>query len=94
MIINRLRAGHSLATHGYLMDDTVPDIPPVCGGCQDAVLTVKHIMLECTAYQAQRQRMRIFRNTPQVTLEELLGDKICVEEVMVYLRAISLYDCI
>ena len=47
VVINRLRAGHCLLSHGYLMDDSVPDIPPICEGCDNSVLTVKHIMVEC-----------------------------------------------
>ena len=42
-----LRSGHSLLTHGYLMDDNEPDVSPICEGCPNAVLSIKHILLQC-----------------------------------------------
>ena len=39
--------GHTLLTHGYLMDDDVHDVAPHCEFCNSAILTIKHIMVEC-----------------------------------------------
>ena len=54
VIFNRLRAGHTNATHKYLMDRDLPPFPPLCSFCTTELLTVKHIMSECTAIQDQR----------------------------------------
>jgi len=43
VIINRLKIGHSRLTHSYLLSG---DDQPTCTKC-DAVLTVKHILLDC-----------------------------------------------
>ena len=45
--IKRVRIGHTLLTHGYLMNDDVPDVAPHCELCNNVILTVQHIMLEC-----------------------------------------------
>ena len=55
VVINRLRAGHCLLLHGYLMDDSIPDIPPICEAYDNSVLTVKHIMVKCPQYDRCRQ---------------------------------------
>jgi len=43
VFINRLKIGHSRLTHSYLLSG---DDQPTCTKC-DAVLTVKHILLDC-----------------------------------------------
>ena len=30
VLISRMRLGHTLLTHGYLMDNDVPDVAPHC----------------------------------------------------------------
>ena len=42
VIINILRRCHCYVTHGYFMNDDEHDIPPICGGCQNATISVKH----------------------------------------------------
>ena len=42
-VINRLKIGHSRFTHSYLLSG---DDQPTCTKC-DALLTVKHILLDC-----------------------------------------------
>ena len=55
VVINRVRIGHTLLTHGYLMNDDVPDVAPHCKLCNSAILTIKHIMLECEQLSNARQ---------------------------------------
>jgi len=50
IIINRLKIGHSRSTHSYLLSG---DDQPTCTKC-DAVLTVKHILLDCPALRDVR----------------------------------------
>ena len=42
-----MRLGHTLLTHGYLMDNDVPDVAPHCELCNNALLSVEHIIVEC-----------------------------------------------
>ncbi|CAH2013471.1 unnamed protein product [Acanthoscelides obtectus] len=53
VIISRLLIGHTLVTHKYLFSN---EEAPTCQTCQlpDCRLTVKHILLECTATQDAR----------------------------------------
>ena len=47
VVINRVRMGHTLFTHEYLMKDDLPDVALHCELCNSAILTIKHIMVEC-----------------------------------------------
>ena len=53
-VINRLRAGHALLTHGYLMED----LPmPECELCHSHAMTVKHLITECANLASLRLRL-------------------------------------
>ena len=52
VIINRLKIGHSRLAHSYLLSG---DDQPTCTKC-DAVLTVKHILLDCPELRDVRLR--------------------------------------
>ena len=41
-LINRLRAGHTLLTHGYLVEGL--PVPPECKLCHSHAMTVKHLL--------------------------------------------------
>ena len=34
---------YEMATRGYLLNDDVPDVAPLCELCNNAILTIKHI---------------------------------------------------
>ena len=40
VVLNRLRAGHCLLTHESLMDNRGPQMHPICGFCNNAILTM------------------------------------------------------
>uniref|UniRef100_A0A8D8R086 RNase H type-1 domain-containing protein n=1 Tax=Cacopsylla melanoneura TaxID=428564 RepID=A0A8D8R086_9HEMI len=46
VVITRLRIGHSLLTHSFLMSR---DDPPSCPFCLSNPLTIKHLLLLCTS---------------------------------------------
>lgn len=95
VIMNRLRAGYSYITHGYLMDSSVPDIAPVCELCNNSVLTVKHIMVQCPELQQQRLRaITMFNKRRTVSLQSLLGDCAPVKQIMCYLKNINIYSLV
>ena len=54
MIISRMSLGHTLFTHGYVINDDVPDVAPHCKLCNNAPLSVKH-MMECEQLIDARQ---------------------------------------
>ena len=67
VVLSRLRIGHTLLTHGYLMK-TPHDPVPECPQCR-TVLTVNHIFTECPTFD--RQRMSSIGNKP---LKEILSE--------------------
>ena len=85
IILTRLRIGHTLLTHGFLMDQSHP---PYCNDCL-VPLTVKHFMAECPSYSAQ-----VFLQTRNLstldTFREILVDKVDtpfhIDSLLLYLR--------
>ena len=82
IILTRLRIGHMRLTHGYLMSTPHEDIPR-CGPC-NTVLTVKHILCECTV-DFNQARFLYLRNG---TLKEILEDsnKFLLYRILVFLK--------
>ena len=73
VLINRLKMGHTLLTHGYLMND-VPDVAPHCKLCNSAILNIKHIMLECKQFRDTRQDcLKMCRCNRAPNMRDLLG---------------------
>ena len=63
----RLRIGHTLATHRYLLCD---DSRPRCSRCGD-FLSVSHVLVSCTDLAPIRVR---YFGARALTLKDLLGD--------------------
>ena len=94
VVVNRLRMGHTYITHGYLMDREAGGVPPICPYCQDAQLTVKHIVVVCDALAAQRRSSFTNYNEQSADLRKLLGEKSNVNEVINFLKVINIYESI
>ena len=84
--VNRLRRRHSQMTHGYVIDDDEHDVPPICGGCQNATLSVKRVLLRCTAYEAGKRKYLRRQSGQSVRLGDILGDGMCAGKLMEFLR--------
>ena len=67
VVLSRLRIGHTLLTHGYLMKNPHDPVPE-CPQCR-TIITIKHVFNECPKYQ--RQRMSSFGNK---TIKEILSE--------------------
>ena len=85
VVLNRLRAGHTALTHGYLMSG-VPT-PPVCCLCLDAVISVEHVFLECP--ELSDIRNHYLGTNPN--LKSLLGREISLQTYN-FIRATGLYN--
>ena len=93
VVLNRVRAGHSLATHGYLMNTDGPRVPPVCPYCNNALLSIKHIFLDCVRIRPYRDfALSACSTTHAVTLQRILGETCIVREVLEFLKDIDLYQ--
>ncbi|XP_055589528.1 uncharacterized protein LOC129741768 [Uranotaenia lowii] len=84
VILARLRIGHTLLTHSYLLDRVDR---PLCPRCNE-VLTVKHIIAMCP----QLEEERINHGVPSNLREALADDKERATKVIEYLKSIQLYD--
>ena len=49
-----MRLGHTLFTHRYVVNNDLPDVAPHCELCNNASLSVKH-MMECEQLMDARQ---------------------------------------
>ncbi|KAL1448304.1 hypothetical protein WDU94_005687 [Cyamophila willieti] len=72
IILCRLRIGHTLATHKYLLDR---EDPPACEFCNIVPFTVKHLLLECRKLNYLRTKHNLGKN-----LCDILGDDECIVE--------------
>ena len=67
-VINRLRAGHTLLTYGYLMEyRPVPE----CELCHIHTMTVKHLLTECANLASLK--LKFFYVSNPNTLKQILG---------------------
>ena len=67
--INRLRAGHTLLTHGHLMEGL--HVPPERELCHNHTMSVKHLLTECANLDSLR--LRFFDCSNPITLKRILG---------------------
>lgn len=88
--LNRLRVGHSRITHGHLMDNADIIVPPLCELCQEATLTIKHILIDCVALTNARRRF--FGLEQPTNLKQILGDKSFNPSLFNFLKNINVYD--
>ncbi|KAL1447573.1 hypothetical protein WDU94_009873 [Cyamophila willieti] len=86
-VLTRLRIGHSLLTHQFLMERLAP---PVCDTCH-ASLTIQHILCYCRKFNHERTKF----NCNNIPFKDLLGD--CdsnIDKVMMFLKETHVYKLI
>jgi len=93
-ILTRLRIGHTLYTHGYLMEN---GYPPYCDDCI-VPLTVKHILSECPSFTENRvqwfpetERMNV-ENTLREMLAEKPGVRFHIEKLIGFIQSVGIYS--
>ena len=91
VVLNRLRIGHSKLTHGYLMESNTHELPPICHFCEDDLLTVGHVFVECQRLRDQR-RTHLNYCPEEATIKTKLGKTADVKKVLGFLRAIDIFD--
>ena len=87
VVLNRIRAGHTRLTHGHLVE-TGP--PPICPFCNNSILTIKHIFVECNELANQRER-HLGERSPQ-QLENAIGSGANINKIVEFLQNIQLYN--
>lgn len=83
-IITRLRIGHTLLTHQFLMENSNP---PICPHCPD-LLTIDHILRMCPKYE----NLRVKYNYINKELVDMLGDSSPkIDKLMKFLKETHVY---
>ena len=86
VILSRLRIGHTRMTHKHLMEN---DNPPICDICHVRI-SVQHILISCSKYDLLRRQH--FGLHP--VLETILGDKIDIQRLLIFLKGAKLFNLI
>ena len=89
--LNRLRIGHTDITHNYLMNTTVQRGPPSCPACDNATLSVKHILAECQSIRAVR---RTHFGEEEPNIKKLIGDGEVHGNLFQFLKHCGVYEAI
>lgn len=84
VVISRMRIGHTCLTHLYLLSS--PHTQPLCPHCQ-TLMTVDHLLLECTGVLSQRQIAGIQGTLKDIFEPSVRGSKILIE----FLKNVNLY---
>lgn len=86
IILRRLRIGHSLLTHKYLLER---QDRPVCEIC-DVHLSIEHVLSECPKYVPEKVQVNLDLNLSDIL--DIKTDK--VNKLMVFLKMTELYNLI
>jgi len=93
VVVNRLRSGHCRASHGHLMDATIQAAPQLCSYCNDATLTVKHVLIDCPRLENAR-RAAGMRDTAVLTLSSILGDGVSCARVLKFVKDVRFVELV
>ena len=92
VVLCRLRLGHTLLTHSYILDRAPP---PYCDCCR-CIINVEHVLLDCQRYHVKRQPLRQACRDADLpfTVTTLLGDTnpVVLDAVFSFLRECELQD--
>ena len=85
IVLTRLRVGHTRYTHRYLMESGVGRQVPRCSTCH-VDLSVLHILVQCPNFENERRACLLANKT----LADILGEDAHAEQVVEFLKKISL----
>ena len=86
IVTTRLRIGHSLLTHVFILKR---EEPPMCTSC-DQPLSIKHILVECADHRQLRRTLKL----PESMHDALKDDACSVDLVLRFLRETGFYHSI
>lgn len=88
VVVNRLRLGHTRLTHGFLFEDEFGQ-RPICRWCNNALLTVQHLLLSCPNHDDVRREL--FPNS-NLTMKLLLDEKADLPALLAFLRRLDILE--
>ena len=94
VVINRLRLGITLITHGYLFDHEDGFIrKPTCRWCEAELLSIRHVLLDCPVLENVREDiLKTALLDRNFIMETLIGESGAIRSVLAYLREIGMFD--
>ena len=87
VVLNRVRAGHTRLTHGHIMESGPP---PVCPFCNDSILTINHIFVECP--ELARNRERHFGMRQPLHLKYIVGPQSNPTKIIEFLKNLQIFN--
>ena len=92
VVINRLRLGHTRLTHGLMFDPELQRARPPCELCNECVVSIHHILVECPAIAAQRREyLQSSLQGREINVLNLQGERGLIRDVLRFLREVNLY---
>ena len=76
------------------MNSDVREAAPGCSVCQDATLTVRHLLLECRELQLIRQQCFSIYKRHNVNIVNVLGNDCKIDELVLFFKRTHAYDLI
>ena len=89
IVLNRLRLGHTRATHSFLFDRETERPRPLCRSCNDEPPTVQHVIWECPELDAVRAD--VFRRR-QTSIASVLNVAKNQTHILNFMKKIDIYD--
>ena len=87
VVIHRIRIGHTRLTHSYLMERGRQPVP-MCLCCDEDLISVKHIMIECTNLRYVRRNHYVANDM------KYLFEKIPLQNIIGFLKEARLFNLI
>ena len=92
VVLHRIRIGHTRLTHSYLMEDP-NKAQPECFYCDSDLISVKHLLLECSHFINIRKAHFEIERVVVDNLKDLF-EKISLKEIILFLKEANLYNLI
>ena len=86
-MINRLRTGHTLLSHGYLMSS---EPVPSCELCHNETVSVKHLLIECP--NLNYLKIKYLDRYSPLELKNLLSDCQIANNSILFLKESGIYN--
>ena len=59
IMLNGVQSGHTYLTERHLMEGDGVQVPPICPFCDNALITVKHLLLVCPALDEEQRLYKV-----------------------------------
>ena len=94
VVLNRIRLGHTRATHGYLFEtELLNSVMPPCPYCGRELLSIRHVFMECMSLQTKRNDIIVAALGEElVSMKNIVGENGIVKEALKFLKEIQLFN--